>query len=122
MDNEKKTPAKDQAKTEAKPKSKGSKQMLASVKSYGAPLKRHGYFIFVIFLLAGLAACLLLITQVFSIDKEDYRADQEEKVIQTYQLDRAKEVEDKVLQSQRAGAGPIEPNYDPNRDNPFVEN
>lgn len=115
-----KNQAKDKSEAKAK-KSLSSKQTLANLKAYGVPLKRHGYFLFLLAVLLGLIACFYLIMQAFSISRETYRQEQEIKIIQDYRLDRAKEVEDRVLQSQRAGAGPVQPNYDPNRDNPFVE-
>lgn len=106
--------------TESK-SSLNSQQLLLNVKHYTAPLARHAYFIFIMLIILGLAACLFFIMQAFQIDKKAYEDEKLREVQRTYSLDESEEVADEVLQSETADAGPIQPNYDPGRDNPFFE-
>lgn len=85
------------------------------------PVVRHGQFIFIVVIVLGLAACTYLASQVFVIDKDAYRLEKTIGVKRSYELKENETVADEVLSSQTAGAGPIRPNYQPERDNPFVE-
>jgi hypothetical protein len=101
---------------------KATKSLKASLRQNSRLLLKHAYFAFLLLILVGLGVYLILINQVLSLSNEEYSREQKIKVLRTYKLNRSKSVEDKVLQSRRAGAGPIKPNYQPNRDNPFIEN
>lgn len=109
-------------KNDKQSKSLNTRQLLITFKDYTAPLTRHAYFIFIMVIILGLAVCLFFITRSFEVDKEAYRSKKELEVKQAYAIDESEDVADEVLRSQTAGAGPIKPNYDPDRDNPFLEN
>lgn len=99
-----------------------TKNLKQNAMRYGQVAQAHGYFLFILLLLAGLGVCLYLINETFAMQKQDYKQKRQLKVRHAYQLKRNKDVENKVLQSQQAGTGTIKPDYVPSRDNPFVEN
>lgn len=98
------------------------KQILVIVNKKAAVAARHSYFVFVMLLIAGLGTGVYFITEAFSINDEEYRAKKMQEIISSFRLRKDKETADRVLQRQTADTGPIQPNYDPSRDNPFSEN
>jgi len=91
------------------------------LKDHSAGLRRHFYFIFVMALVLGIGVCVYFVTLAFSISNVDYRAEKTRELSSSFRITQDKETVDKVLTLQTANAGPIQPDYDPSRDNPFYE-
>lgn len=96
-------------------------QLAVPLKKNTAVVMRHFYFIFVMILIAAVGICIYYITQAFSISDEAYRTEKTLELTRSFKLKQDKETVDRVLQLETANAGPIQPNYDPSRDNPFYE-
>ena len=78
-------------------------------------------FIYLLFLLISIGIIVLFIALAFNTDDQVYREQREMEFSSDVNLNKDKKVVDHILRLQTAQAGPIKPNYDPNRDNPFLE-
>ncbi|HEX6461876.1 MAG TPA: hypothetical protein VFZ58_01230 [Candidatus Saccharimonadales bacterium] len=96
-------------------------QITASLGRLLRPIGRHFMFIYILILLLGVGTIILFIALAFSTDDQAYREQKEMEFSSDVQLNKDKKVVDHILRLQTADAGPIKPNYDPSRDNPFRE-
>ncbi len=85
------------------------------------PIGRHFLFIYVLFILLSLGVVILFTALSFNSDDQAYREQKETEFSSDVNLNKDKKVVDHILRLQTAEAGPIRPNYDPTRDNPFRE-
>jgi len=96
-------------------------QALAQIKPYAAPVMKHFYLLFILILVMGAGVCLYFIANTFGATDEAYRTEKEKEFMKDVRIVRNDETVDRVLQLQTANTGPVVPDYDPDRDNPFVE-
>lgn len=93
----------------------------APIQKYVKLAGRHFYFIFIMVVVGSLMISVYVVREAFNTSDEEYRQQKTAEFTRNFRLREDKETVDRVLQLGTADAGLIVPNYDPDRDNPFIE-
>lgn len=112
---------KDSAKKPAIPIGAQLRRAASAFARHSSGVMNHFYFIFVMVMFLAIGGCVYFITLAFSISDDGYRLQKTQELSKSFRIVQDKDVVDRVLTLQTANAGPILPNYDPERDNPFFE-
>lgn len=98
-----------------------TKQLLRTATAYVKPIAIHFYFAYIMILIAAVGVSVYFVSSALSMSDEEYLTEKRIEFTRDARLGRDQAVADKVLRLETANAGPIQPNYVPSRDNPFVE-